>query len=223
MAQGYHRWVRSGWWCLYAALAVAMPAHAQEDDRAGERRGSPASGTDEDSQAGSDLRRGDPSLQDYGYYETEFRVDQYARVAVRCLGVEGSPTVTVRFRLEVHNASERDVRVRGSEARLQWTRRGRAPRAGPFRPHSVKGVETIEPGETSEIQLGFRPRGHLSPKDVHRIQLQWTLRSSYGVQSVHLSTFVRDGRGDQVRYAFAPHTVRHLESWVDPWSRHRRW
>jgi hypothetical protein len=201
---------------------MVMPAHAQEDGRSDARRGSAASDRVQDAQAGSDLQRGNPSLHDYGYYETAFQVDQYARVAVRCLGVEGSPAVTVRFRLEVHNASERDVRVRGGEARLQWTRRGRGPRAGRFRPHVVEGVETIEPDETSEIHLGFRPRGHLNPKDVHRVQLQWTLRSSYGVQSVHLSTFVRDGHGDQVRYAFAPHTTRHLGSRVDPWRRHRR-
>jgi hypothetical protein len=223
MALGYHRWVRNGWWYLCAAAAVAVPAHAQEYDRAGERGGSPASGTDEDSQAGSDLRHGDPSLTDYGYYEPVFRVDQYARVAVRCLGVEGSPTVSVRFRLEVHNASERDIRIRASETRLQWTRRARAPRGGPYRPHHVDGPTTVEPGETREILLRFEPRGHVSPEEVHLVQLQWTLRSGYGTQPVHQSTFVRDGHGERVRYAFVPRIVRNLGLPVDPWRRHRRW
>jgi hypothetical protein len=212
MVRPGHRRAHARWLCC-VAITLAVPAHAEGPGRTEGAQKRPPPEADD----GSDLQvYGNPLLQDFGYYEVQFRVDQLARIAVRCLGVEGAPSVTVRFRIEVDNMSEQDVQVDTHEMFLRWSRRARSPDQDAIRPRRVEGPRSIERGDTGKVIVHFEPRGHLRPEEIHHLQLQWTLRSGYGSRPIHQSTFVREVRGDHVRYAFVPYMTHPLG------PRHRR-
>lgn len=160
---------------------------------------------------------GYPPLREYGYYEARFRVDQRARVAVRCLGVEaGQRTTTVRFRLEIHNDTQRDLEVLVDDSFLQWAPHARTPDRGRVRPRRGSAAPAIPPGETQPVEVAFEARGRLEPRDLHTLRFQWTLRSGLGARSMHQSTFVREVRGEEVRYMFVPPAPLVLDPWVHP-------
>jgi hypothetical protein len=200
------------------AAVLTTVVHADGDANAAEQRDLPPPREEQGPRTYAPPHlHGHPPLLDYGYYEPRFRVDQRARIAVRCLGPEGDPVNHVRFRLEVHNDTERDLEVLVDESFLQWARRARTPDRGRIRPRRGGGPKVIEPDETSHVSVVFPLRGRPDPQDLHALRFQWAVRSDLGMRSVHLSTFVREVRGGEARYAFRPDMDQVLDHRVYPW------